>query len=372
MNLRARDLEVNNFDLIRLLVALQVILSHSARHLKVELAPWADALVGIFPGVPLFFFVSGFLISRSYEKNSRLREYARHRFLRIYPALITCTLVSLLAVSLTGYFSTVEVSFAQIAALVLGQITFLQFYNPDFMRGFGTGVLNGSLWTITVSLQFYVLTPVVYWIFGLKKKGKDGNRWLLALIVLFMAVNIVFNQVKANYVDTIPFKLWMVSFSPWFYMFLIGLFFQRNFDYFHRLLQNRFWLSLPAYVVSALAVYSMARHFGWNTEYGIKLLLHLMLGVMTFSLAYSNPSLSGRLLKRNDISYGIYIYHIPVINFFIYYGWVARVHFVAMAWGLTVAISVLSWVAVERPSLGLKNYPVKPSVRNAVPNQEPV
>jgi len=32
-------------------------------------------------------------------------EYARNRALRIYPALIVCTLLSLLAVFLTGYFN---------------------------------------------------------------------------------------------------------------------------------------------------------------------------------------------------------------------------------------------------------------------------
>lgn len=47
-------------------------------------------------------------------------------------------------------------------------MSFVQFYNPDWLRGFGTGVLNGSLWSIPVELQYYVLLPFLigsteYW-----------------------------------------------------------------------------------------------------------------------------------------------------------------------------------------------------------------
>ena len=42
--------------------------------------------------------------------------------------------------------------------------------HPDFLRGYGVGVLNGSLWTIPVELQFYALVPLIYWSLSLRAR----------------------------------------------------------------------------------------------------------------------------------------------------------------------------------------------------------
>ena len=149
--------KINNFDLIRLIAALQVAFHHSLAYLKIEHKYFLVEISALFPGVPIFFFVSGFLISKSYENNSVIREYAQNRILRIYPALIVCTFMALLSVWLTGYFTNIKTSIVQVVIWIAGQISFVQFYSPHFMEGFGTGILNGSLWTITVELQFYTL-----------------------------------------------------------------------------------------------------------------------------------------------------------------------------------------------------------------------
>ncbi len=69
----------NNFDLIRLFAAFQVALVHVFHIMEIETA-WVGSfilhLLYLFPGVPIFFFISGFLISRSYENNSCLRSFS--------------------------------------------------------------------------------------------------------------------------------------------------------------------------------------------------------------------------------------------------------------------------------------------------------
>ena len=62
---------VNNFDLLRIIAASQVVLGHTVGHLDID-HPWGWSLVEAFPGVPIFFGVSGFLISASYERSSSL------------------------------------------------------------------------------------------------------------------------------------------------------------------------------------------------------------------------------------------------------------------------------------------------------------
>src|SRR5512143_1999532 len=58
---------INNFDLIRLLAALQVAFHHLIQQLKIEpsgiIFSSIFKITSLFPGVPVFFFVSGFLIS---------------------------------------------------------------------------------------------------------------------------------------------------------------------------------------------------------------------------------------------------------------------------------------------------------------------
>ena len=147
---------INNLDLIRLLAAFQVVFWHSVEHLNINSA--LKSWIGIFPGVPIFFVISGFLIVSSYQKSPSCFEYIRNRFLRIYPGLWLCFLITLLIVMVFGFFTAANLK--QIILWSLCQLSFFQFYNPEFLRGFGVGVINGSLWTITVELQFYVIAPV--------------------------------------------------------------------------------------------------------------------------------------------------------------------------------------------------------------------
>lgn len=160
------NFSVNNFDLIRLFAAAQVAVSHA---IYVFAPNWGDAYIvqvwNLFPGVPIFFFISGYLISRSYEKSKSLSNYSLNRAVRIFPALHICVIFNLLIIAFTGYFAAVEAGLRDIFLLYLAKTTILQFYNPEFMRGFGDGVLNGSLWTISVELQFYFLTPIIYSLF---------------------------------------------------------------------------------------------------------------------------------------------------------------------------------------------------------------
>jgi peptidoglycan/LPS O-acetylase OafA/YrhL len=141
--------KTNNFDLIRLGAALQVAITHSMFHLGVSGGSFIR-FITLFPGVPIFFFISGFLISRSFEQNSSVAEYARNRVLRIYPGLVTCFVVSLASVALTGYFASVKPPVFDLAFWILAQVSFLQFYNPSFLRHYGVGVLHVSSYRASV------------------------------------------------------------------------------------------------------------------------------------------------------------------------------------------------------------------------------
>jgi peptidoglycan/LPS O-acetylase OafA/YrhL len=347
---------VNNFDIIRLLAALQVANHHIMLHLKIEYTSLAAAsILSYFPGVPIFFFVSGFLISKSYENNTSIKGYASNRILRIYPALIVCTFAALFSIYLTGYLKDRDINAVELGIWVLGQISFFQFYNPEFMREFGTGVMNGSLWTISVELQFYVMAPIVYSVLGLLKSNTaKTNYYLLVMIFVFMLFHIGEFGFKQEYGENLLFKLYGVSFVPWIWMFLVGVLFQRNFVILHRILSRKAVYILPFYL--AISFY-LTTYLGWSTGNGINPVLYILLSVLVFSFAYSFPVLSRNILRGNDISYGLYIYHVPVVNILIYYGYTSKSLYASIALIIAVIIAVFSWFIIEKNSIKLKKHP---------------
>jgi len=348
--------KTNNFDLIRLAAALQVALIHALAGMGVAAPASLRAIAELFPGVPIFFFISGFLISKSFEKNSVVREYALNRFLRIYPGLAVCFLASLASVWCTGYFDTIVVSPSALALWSAAQLSIAQFYNPEFMRHYGVGVLDGSTWTITVELQFYVLVPLMYGL--LRWRGLTRRRFncILGVLILgFMTVNQGFMHAAAFHSRPLWYKLAGVSFAPWFYMFLVGVLFQRNFEELHRWVAGRFIGVLAAYCVIGWAAGSI---LGWGFGNSLNPLLFIALSILTFTAAFSANTLSDLLLRRNDVSYGVYIYHEPVINLLLVGGLGARWFGVPVAIALTIGVAYASWRLVEKPALSLKRHPL--------------
>lgn len=359
----ARKLSPNNFDLIRLIAATQVASLHVLSYLtptvyaaKSGVASVIITLMMVFPGVPIFFFISGFLISRSYERTISTSVYAANRCLRIYPALYVCVLVNLLMVWATGYFSLVHVDFSEVALLYLAKTTIVQFYNPQFMRHFGDGVLNGSLWTVCVELQFYILIPLIYKSFS-SHGGRRFDIALLSLIVLSIGVQHLLYATQSAFGYSNYWKLVRVSFLPWLYMFLTGALVQRHFSRIAFVLSRKLLLPVGA---SYLAYALMMHHFGFSFYNNISPLLFFPLCAVVMTAAYTAPSLAARVLRGNDFSYGIYIYHIPLMDTLLYLGFAGSLLDSVVAWVLTACFAVASWYVVERPSLRMKRQSIHP------------
>ena len=347
----------NNFDLIRLFAAFQVALAHVLHVMEIETA-WIGSLIlhmfYLFPGVPIFFFISGFLISRSYENNSCLKEFFINRILRLYPGLIVCVAFSIVLVIASGYLQGKGVQWFELVLLFLAKTTFLQFYNPEFMRAYGDGVLNGSLWTITVEIQFYLLIPILFLIISRKPTKCTANCALVLLTILFFIVN-RFYTVLPDMVDKSLFiKLIKVSFFPWFYIFLLGVWAQRHFEFFHAYLAGKFYLIFPVYLFSAYMLSDIGSAFGNNSNPIVVVLLLLTV----FSLAYSMPALSKKVLRGNDMSYGIYIYHMPIVNVLLYNGLYRKTEYAFVALIASIVLAAISWFIIEKPALRLKRHPL--------------
>ena len=351
---------INNFDLIRLLAALQVAFHHLIQQLKIEpsgiIFSSIFKITSLFPGVPVFFFVSGFLISKSYENSSHILSYFKNRVLRIYPALMLCVALSVISVIASGYYSTISLPIGKFIFWMFSQITIPGLYNPDFMRGYGSGVLDGPVWTLTVEMQLYILIPIVYMLVSHYKK--DINKSIIVLIVIFSIINTIFSvaQDDAVFKTGVLFKLFNISFLPWFFMFLLGVFCQKNFATLYKYFHGKLFYVLGSYL---LIFYSLGVWWHLNLSI-INPLMQLGLAMVIFSFAYSYTNVSNKLLRHNDISYGLYLYHMPVCNYFIYLGLEHNKIYLYLAVLLASIIAYISWISLEKPALLLKKYSINP------------
>jgi peptidoglycan/LPS O-acetylase OafA/YrhL len=353
----------NNFDLIRLFAAVQVVFVHAVGHTPVLAShpPWLQSLfdvVILFPGVAIFFVISGFLIPRSYERlQDRPLAYFMHRGLRIYPALIVCLLVSLAVLGALGFLGPAVTNSPEFMAWLFGQLTCGQFYNPEFFRDFGVGVVNGALWTISVELQFYALVPLLHVI---SRRTRFGGLLLatsfLASFTAFCYVDVGANNALGFHHAPMAVKLLFITIIPHWWMFVLGILLQRHFERLRGILEGKFIYHFAAYGCFAAArQFLIGRDpswFGWF--YPGYLPERILLATMTLSAAFSMRDLSGRLLRGADLSYGIYIYHFIIINVMLELGWMDTLPAVAAVFVLSAAAGALSWFGIEKRALALK------------------
>jgi peptidoglycan/LPS O-acetylase OafA/YrhL len=351
----ALNFSENNFDLIRLVAASEVAIRHAVHHItpERETGPlfW---LLDMIPGVPIFFFLSGYLISRSWERSPSPSNYFRNRALRLFPALWFCTAASLVMLFASGFMGTIEWKLPQLLVWIGCQTTVFQFWNPEIFRGFGAGVVNGSLWTISVEIQFYVILAVLYR--ALKNlTASQFNGVLVVLVVLFGAVNQwksdLEQTLSTTFSSPIAGKMLLASFIPWIYMFLLGVLAQRHAIQLVPFV-SRYRMAI---LVSTCSCLFLCKHLiGLPVGNYLPALLVPLLGCGVLVCGYTMPTLSHRILGRNDCSYGIYIYHMPLVNLALWLGGsgsVAAIGFVLLS---TAGLSLFSWRVVERPFLSRK------------------
>jgi peptidoglycan/LPS O-acetylase OafA/YrhL len=76
------------------------------------------------------------------------------------------------------------------------------------------------------------------------------------------------------------------------------------------------------------------------------------------SLAYTLPNLSKRLLRTNDISYGVYIYHGLILAVIVQEKLNSKVNIFEVLI-LTFVMATLSWVMVEKPCMKMKRKTIR-------------
>jgi peptidoglycan/LPS O-acetylase OafA/YrhL len=336
------EFKVNNFDLLRLMAATQVIFDHFYEHIRpTTFSFYLNETRYLFPGVPVFFIISGYLISASLERSHNLGIYFKNRALRIFPGLWGCLFLTVIIFSITGVnFLNLE-ALKWLPAQMVGII-----YTPGFLSNYGFGSYNGALWSITVELQFYVVLPILYMLVP----KKSAIYWFVGLIVVFAVGYYLFFTQNYSFKNLMGF-----TFVPHIYLFLVGVVFQKLQIYKSKFIFNKAHYWLIGYLAFVYIASPIIVPLSPITYIFIK---HVILGFTVIAMAYTLPGIAKKALGTNDISYGIYIYHGLIMTVIVQLKLSGDVN-LFMILLATYAAATLSWLFIERPFIKRKEKTIK-------------
>lgn len=332
---------INNLEWLRLTFAMQVVFVHAAHHLSFGYK--LPSFISNFPGVPAFFFVSGFLIYSSYL-NAPGKRYFENRFLRLFPGLFVVTVGGALVVLLAQGWGSFQDNLRIFAVWFLAQVTLGQAYNPELFRTVGVGVINGSLWTITTEIVFYLCVPVIVWL------EKRFRFTVVALCLVSFAVyatgpDLLHAPIRG---DKTLFDLMALTPLVWGWMFGFGILAVKYYKQIESLVKYAPVLVLP--LVAMIFVGDGILFQASGNRLGLIYFACYVGLIMWFAFWLPHIRLSF------DLSYGAYIWHMPIINMLL----VLSIPDVALAILITLIISALSWFWVEKPVLKLKHQTLRP------------
>jgi peptidoglycan/LPS O-acetylase OafA/YrhL len=328
----------NNFNLLRLLAAFAVLISHSFAMLG-QPEPFA-ASVGKNLGamaVDIFFVASGFLVGASLIRTQSVSDYLLARALRIFPALWAMLLLTVLVLGVTFTCLEATTYFSEPQTWrYIWKNFFLMFGVEFYLPGlFETnrlhGIVNGSLWSMIYELSMYVLLLLSWIIYVyLRKVLHTTFAFIAAVIGLAMSLWFTDQFYLLEHRQLLRFA-WFFFIGTAFYLL-------------------RFKIRLSTKLMCLIVVFAMialtvsGHHF--------LMLYYLALPYCLFYFAYI-PAGKLRWYNRfGDYSYGVYLYAFPIQQVLVlsHSEW-SVLGLTLTAACLTFVCAVCSWHWLEQPAL---------------------
>jgi peptidoglycan/LPS O-acetylase OafA/YrhL len=202
-----------------------------------------------------------------------------------------------------------------------------------FMHNFNCAV-NGSLWTMKIEEGFYLVLPLIFYVIS---KLRNKNVVLIVIYVLSILYTYVMLDVwdKPLLAKQLPGKL---------SYFVTGIFVYLNFNKF--ITKKRIYFTI-AIVVMLLEMLYMP----------IVVFFPLVLGTIILFLAYSMPFFNG-FCRRSDYTYGIYLFHYPIIQIFAYLKLFDKMNPFVLSLSIILLVyfcAYISWHLIEKRFLNRTN-----------------
>lgn len=331
----------NNFDLIRLLLACVVFAAHAAELSGMSMLAPLRGILRSDLAIDGFFVLSGFLIFASYENSATLKGYFVKRARRILPAYFAVVLLCAFGLVFVSslppgdYFSADWLNYL---AANLSMLNFLQPELPGVFEDHAVSAVNGALWTLKIELMFYLSVPLLAWF-----AARFGRFYGLVTIYLLAitwsyAMNDLASRTGNDLFLTLEHQLpgqlaFFISGALLFYFF------------------DRFKAHASGYLLLAMGGMLLSEGLDWYWIHAISL------AVIVIYLGLSFPYL-GNWGRFGDLSYGVYIWHFPIIQLFVHFDSFERWPLASLA-GMPTAVfgvAFLSWHLIEKPFLSRRSH----------------
>ncbi|WP_425082428.1 acyltransferase family protein [Ruegeria arenilitoris] len=333
----------NNFNLIRMLAAGGVLVSHAFPLSWGEAAgqPFESTLHGLSLGmicVWLFFAISGFFITRSFDRKQSASAFVTARMLRLLPALTVVTIVTILVAGTLLTTAPPNVFWASAPDFfVRNMLLFkLQYTLPGVFEGNPYGpAINGSLWSLSYEVTWYtaVLLCGILGILGRKK--------------LFAGISILFLVLyAAEMVTDLHPRMTQIT--------RLGLPFMTGMAFY-------IWRQHIPLSLSILATLTGLTVIAWFTPLFLPVFA-VALSYAVFVVGYANWPVLKHYNRLGDYSYGVYIYAFPIQQLVAQSGVTTPAINMAISLPFTLICAVLSWHLVEAPAMKLRHR-IKPPER---------
>lgn len=337
----------NNFDLLRIALAILVIYCHCFSLKRSDWEPVGATLHYGFGGllaVDAFLVISGFLVTRSLCERS-LDDYVFARIARVVPGLALVTLAEVFVIG-PAFFKESFWTF-------LTYVGFRHLWNVSVFgldaQMFGVfpdtdppWMMNGSLWTIPIECSFYIALPVMALLLGLRRSA-------VPLFLLSLAAYPLAQHVGLS--DAAPGVSLFTNVHVFPFIDLSSYFLAGSAAW---MMRDRVPFSLGLLALSLIGLYAAA-----GVALGA-LALKLFLPYLVLYAALAGGV--GSRLRRavGDLSYGTYLFGFPVTLSVMAMMDGLSIHqtfFAALA--ITLACAWLSWHLVEQPCLRLARFQMR-------------
>lgn len=333
-----------NFDALRLLFAVLVIFSHSF-----ELLRFADPVQALILttslgqlGVDGFFLISGYLITASWMSDPSIGRFLARRVLRLYPAFIVASFVSVLIVGPLGADAAQYFRELEIGRFLRGVLALQDPHTPRVFSGTSIESVNGAMWTISFEFRCYLLALV----FGLV--GVFRHRLVLFAAAIIVGVAICVTVPSSGPTDSqhVLFGLKMLRVSD-FMAWFVALFLTGSSFY---LFRDRIRYTLVRWLVACAALVLSLFHPDLMRPGVLLAGAYVVFGAAS-AQSFRLPARRGHV----DLSYGMYLYGWPVQKLLSWH-WPSITPWLLFTFTVVIcaALAAVSWRVIEEPALRLK------------------
>ena len=322
-----------------------------------------STLSGGYIGVDVFFVISGFVVTRSivHDQDKPFSEFISAfyawRFLRIVPALlvmlITTVLVSIAlipdawlsdALQQTALYAFAGLSNFSLITTNDGYFAPRSEFNPFI-----------HTWSLAVEVQFYLLFPLMLYLFCCKQRQRSYLRYVLPVLciasLIWSAWITHINPGKAYYM--LPSRFWELGLGAW--ACLVG---PESRQRFINLLgcARAAKLGIALVALAAICADSSAFPFPWAIPAVLGALLLILCATMEGPKGLVEKILGSHLLVGIGLlSYSLYLWHWPVYTLMRWTTGLYGIKYAAIALALTFVLSWISWRFIETPTRRLPN-----------------